>query len=215
MRRIALAGLVCACMAPVAPVYAQDAQRGGAGSVSGNVYLVMQSGDTKRGSGVTVSLLRDTKDLERWRNILCPQRELGNLELQIRRSKATDSLTKALDPWTDAHSRTKRRIEKDLYEKEKAASEAQLDSLRRETIREMRESLAAALVDTVSSGMEAHYQFANVPPGDYVVFAEWAIGDNRYAWWAPVEVRSGQSVKRDLDNSTEESGQLYCGAPPG
>jgi hypothetical protein len=204
MKRIGLAVLaltVCNTLAQ-----AQEGQHTATGSVSGSVYLVMQNGDTKRGAGVTVYLLRDTKDLERWRDTLCPQRALGSIKLQLSHLSTMVSRYKAME----ANSRTKT----DLYAKEQAASEAQADSFSQETIRQRRENLAAAIVDTVGTGMEARYQFANVIPGQYVLFAEWAIADKPYAWWAPVEVLPGQSVKHDLDNSTEKGGALYCGAPP-
>lgn len=203
MKRIGLAALVVAVCSIHA--HAQETPHGPAGSVSGDVYLVMQNGDTKRGAGVTVYLLRDTKDLERWRDTLCPQRALASIKLQMSHLSTMVSRYKAME----ANSRTKT----DLYAKQQAASEAQLDSFSRETNRQRRESLAAALIDTVGTGMEARYQFAKVVPGQYVLFAEWAIADTPYAWWAKVEVLPGQSVKRDLDNSAEKGGALYCGAP--
>ena len=69
----------------------------------------------------------------------------------------------------------------------------------------LRETVAEA-----PTGVNAHYNFRQLKPGSYVLWAETEIGDNPYTWWAPILVNAGDSLKKDLDNSTELDSQLHC-----
>jgi len=60
--------------------------------------------------------------------------------------------------------------------------------------------------------MNAHYRFDQVTPGRYVLWAQTVIGDNHYTWWAPTVVSAGDSLKKDLDNSSEADASVHC--PP-
>jgi hypothetical protein len=71
-----------------------------------------------------------------------------------------------------------------------------------------------AVVDTVGTGVNAHFRFGSVPEGRYALFAEWVVGDNAYTWWKSVQVQAAQSQRVDLDNSSESRSKLYCGTAP-
>ena len=68
-----------------------------------------------------------------------------------------------------------------------------------------------AMAQAAPTGVNAHYRFADVAPGAYILWAETQIGDHHYTWWAPIRVAPGDSLSRDLDNSVEANAELYCG----
>ncbi len=71
-------------------------------------------------------------------------------------------------------------------------------------------ALLRLTVASSKTGINAHYHFDRVPAGKYILWAETMIGDNNYTWWAPVLVTDGDSVSKDLDNSTEAHVAVYC-----
>jgi hypothetical protein len=71
-----------------------------------------------------------------------------------------------------------------------------------------------AAVDTVGTGVNAHFRFGSVLEGRYALFAEWVVRDNAYTWWKSIHVQPTQAQKVDLDNSSESRSKLYCGAAP-
>jgi hypothetical protein len=181
------------------------AQKSAAATVEGDVYLVMQNGDTKRGAGRTVMLLRDDDGKLRTRaNLPCLELELkiSPLRQWLAALPDTERMARSgqqgLPSMYDLAAR-RLRIEKGIAEFKDAARRAMLTEL------------AVALVDSVGTGMNANYRLTVTRPGNYVLFSEWTIGDNVYAWWAPITIAAGQSLKRDLDNSVADSKLLACG----
>jgi len=171
------------------------------GGVEGDVYLTMQSGDVKKGAGVTVFLLRDGPELRRWTDAECGKRVTDITILSAYMSAMVDSIIRA------GSSRTKA----DLYIKKAADAATQKLALQKETLAAFRATVARNSIDTSGTGMNAHYSFSGEPPDDYVLFGEWKIGEYQYAWWAPVSLVAGKVVRRDLDNSTEDHENIYCG----
>jgi hypothetical protein len=131
-----------------------------AASVGGDVYLLMQNGDVKRGAANTVRLLADSASLRQAMDGVCPGSETTP-EAKVR---------------------------------------AQMAAV-----------LLGAKVAESATGVNAHYQFTGLAPGQYVLWAETEIGDHRYTWWAPIALAAGDSAKKDLDNSTEADHLVYCG----
>ncbi len=146
------------------------------GSVSGDVYLLMQNGDVKRGAGNTVVLLGPADSVLAKRGRIC--RAHGDQLLAAARQGEGGLTGEAL------------------------ADRARVDI---DTV------LARFAVASSKTGINAHYRIDHVPAGKYVLWAETTIGDNTYTWWAPVVVAGGDSVSKDLDNSTEAHAALYCG----
>ena len=72
-------------------------------------------------------------------------------------------------------------------------------------------ALARLTVASSKTGINAHYRIDHMPAGQYILWAETMIGDHSYTWWAPVVIAGGDSVSKDLDNSTEARAALYCG----
>jgi hypothetical protein len=73
-------------------------------------------------------------------------------------------------------------------------------------------ALLQDIVDTVGTGSNAHYRFSGVKPGRYLLVSDFPTTGRHYAWLVPVDVTSGQAIRRDLDGSVENGTQLYCGA---
>ncbi len=146
------------------------------GSVSGDVYLLMQNGDVKRGAGNTVVLLGPADSVLAKRGRIC--RAHGDQLLAAARQGEGGLTGEAL------------------------ADRARVDI---DTV------LARFAVASSKTGINAHYRIDHVPAGRYILWAETVIGDNAYTWWAPVMIADGDSVSKDLDNSTEAHAAVYCG----
>src|SRR5437764_5800944 len=79
-----------------------------------------------------------------------------------------------------------------------------------EARRKMMALMAAALVAESPTGMNAHYRFASVDAGPYILHTATTLGSQRYEWWAPVSIRGGGSQQFDLDNPALENGVVNC-----
>src|SRR6266516_5538296 len=152
------------------------AQQAGA-TVEGDVYLVTQGGDVKRGAGNTVRLLPGQGPMHAALAKVCR-------DYFAAKDRGFDDSTKVLDFITGS-----------------------LPALARLTHDRIDSILVSFTVAASPTGINAHYRFGRVNPGHYLLWAETQIGDNRYTWWAPIVVRpQAGSVSKDLDNSvvTEE-----------
>jgi hypothetical protein len=166
-------------------------------SVEGDVYLLMQNGDTKRGAGLTINLLRVSEELQRQLDLTCAEFSVRNGELGAKEDALREEWIKdILNRSKDEAYRGARIARSDLAEF---------------TLGLVANRIREAKGEQSDTGMNAHYSFANVQPGLYVLFGEWQIGANEYQWWVPVELKSGQKMKRDLNTSLEAKDKLYCG----
>lgn len=189
------------------------------GGVEGDVYLMMKSGDTKRGAGRAISLLRDTPHLRSALDSTCFT--YRTIWKAVRDS--LDAVHKAIGAAADGALKemSKNAGDRAAFERWNALSGhniAYFDTLAQHqrvieavTMVQVRQALVSATVDTVSAGMNAHFMFARVPAGTYILFGEWKIGDNDYQWWAPVSVVASKTLRRDLDNSVEADNRVFCG----
>jgi hypothetical protein len=170
-------------------------------SVEGDMYLVMQNGDTKRGAGRTVYLLEDSvvhASVER----ICNQFTAGGGPLLVRRGRTViDSLNTYASDFSARYAKAR-----DI---EASGKRAYLTMMR-----DVSRAILGAVRDTASTGINAHFLFPHVPPGRYALYSEMDIGTSAYRWLVSVNVTGPGVVRRDLDNSVEGSTQLYCGVPP-
>ena len=150
-------------------------QDGATGSVSGDVYLLMQNGDVKRGAANTVLLLGPA-------------------------DSALAARARTCTAYGEQLLAAARRVNGPTEELLRSQAVAKLDS-----------SLLRFTVGSSNTGINAHYRINHVPAGRYVLWAETMIGDNAYTWWAPIVIAGGDSVSKDLDNSTEVHAAFYCG----
>lgn len=201
------------------------------GSIEGDVFLVMQSGDVKQGAGNTVYLIRASDSLSRRLAAICadfrkkvgttaatmpsddaasaPTRLIGDTSIEVVQSYVTvlkESTEQLAEMVWGAHS------------PKTTATRSGFDSLGAyvsEAKAAVRAQLALATVSQTGTGMKAHYRFDHALPGTYDLWAETTIGNNPYTWWAPLTVKAGDSLHVDLDNSKEKAAALYCGSSSG
>jgi len=187
--------------APIPPQSAKPA------SVEGDAYLVMKGGDTKRGPGQTIYLIPDTDSLQAAIGAVCERFKAEEMRWAARVVAAQDSAKRITgDSLSDTQV---------LYlTEQEALLRRQVDRMNRGVKDSINLVLVRHMIDTTGTGRAAHYRFAKVPPGRYMLFGSFDIGDHSYRWAAPITLAPGDSAKRDLDSSAEESARLYCGMAP-
>lgn len=168
------------------------------GTIEGDVYLVMKSGDTKRGAGRMVLLLKDSPSLQASMHAACLQYALRVAPLVTWKRALEDSAAHASDSLYALIARSTR-------------VDRGIQALKDEAVDSIVAAIAANLVDSTSAGMSAHYVFEGVRAGRYVLYSQWQIADYGYRWWAPIAVAAGRRVRRDLDNSSELGTSIFCG----
>ncbi len=174
------------------------------GAIQGDVYLVMQSGDVKRVAGNTVRLLADSASVRRSVAGACSTFARDGHALSEHYELLIKQFNQALN-----------RSDVDQADRFRVASEHVLDSLpalRLRTRSSIDSALLRATVAEAPTGVNAHYSFPTLKPGRYILWASTTIGDKNYTWWAPIVVGAGDSLKKDLDNSSEADASVHC--PP-
>ncbi|MCY7380261.1 MAG: hypothetical protein LH467_13105 [Gemmatimonadaceae bacterium] len=61
-------------------------------------------------------------------------------------------------------------------------------------------------------GSDGRYDFARVPPGNYLVVSA-RPSEDRIEWYVPVTVHGGEQLARDLDGSNQNGRGWSCGTP--
>lgn len=65
---------------------------------------------------------------------------------------------------------------------------------------------ATAATDSTTTDIRAHFQFANIPPGDGILWADVDVGQHTYDWVKRVTVPRGNTATVDLNNETAGEG---------
>lgn len=161
--------------------------------IQGDVYLVTRSGDTKKGAGRTIYLTKNTPLLQ-------------------------SQLVRACAKFDSIAGPVKAEYHKyEIGEKSDFSTMSdlilKLDKLETEAVDSVRSALTSA-ARTTGTGMNAHYSFTGLTAGEYVLFAEWSLGDKRYQYqfYTVVNLKAGQTLTKDLENSVEADDKLFCGA---
>lgn len=186
----------------------------------GDVYLVMQSGDTKKGAGRQVYLIANPDSVELRIRAICATVGEGAIKaaeqserLMTEARELTDRAESAMGGGSGLGVAFARRA---LDSAQKMTTRAGTLLSRGKILADsalllVGLTLSHAAVDSAASGVNAHYRFANARPGKYALYLQWTIGENDYRWWAPVTVATGDSVRKDLDNKSEAGSALTCG----
>ena len=201
------------------------------GSIEGDVFLVMQSGDVKQGAGNTVYLIRASDSLSRGLAAICAdfRKKVGATAARMPSDGTGDTPTKLIGDTSIEVVQSYVSLLKETTEQladmtwgdhspKATATRAGFDSIGAfvsEAKAAVRAQLALATVSQTGTGMKAHYRFDQALPGSYDLWAETTIGNNPYTWWAPLTVKAGDSLHVDLDNSKEKAATLYCGSGSG
>jgi hypothetical protein len=163
------------------------------GQIEGDLCLVSQSGEIKRGAANEVVLLRAPIDLAARFTELCAAQRA-----KFRQANEADSI--AREQITDASAKIQ-------------AIDATIERIRAGAKQSRVEHIAlikSAAFRTAPTGMNAHYAFENVAPGSYILFATMPLGDEMHSWFLPVTVTTGSQVKQDLDNNNRYSPSWNC-----
>lgn len=154
------------------------------GRIEGDLYVVSQGGEIKRGAANEVVLLRAPTDLVSRFTQVC----LVQAEQSRREAEAEDR----------AYEQLRNRSAKML------ALQERIDSIKARTRSNRAEHLAlikSGAAQIAATGMSAHYAFEDVAPGEYVLFATMALAAETHWWFVPVTMPPDGQVKRDLDNT--------------
>ena len=187
-------------------------------SVEGDVYLRMQNGETRPGTGLAVVLLQDHSVLAAAREQACSTfwgttRALRD-SFDILEPAQRDSAEKSFQEYLRHRSgATKARYDslKARFEHTKIQRSVRDIQLRYDMFGVIDSAISRASLSTMNTGLDAKYHFQGLSTGDYVIFARWDIGSNKHRFWAPVTLSRGSKLKQDLDNAVEVSKELYCG----
>lgn len=212
MRRVAINALLVLAFAASSITAQRQRTAAGAvaksGAIEGDVYLQMKNGDTKRGVGQQVLLLRSTFPLRDSILSMCRRSasnvaHLENWYLALRRD--SEAIARRGLPGAPSTYDVVAREVRVKFGIASASSESHFAA---------RRLVAEAVVDSTSTSMSARYSFEKVLPGEYVLYSTWNIADVDYVWLVPVTVTSGGSAKRDLNNSVVVSGEVMCPPAP-
>ena len=178
-------------------------------TLEGDVYLMMKSGDLKKAAGQTVYLLRLAPETQGAIALACKTTVDAHEVSVARVAKAQASLEQA------QRENMKAEVQLDLA-RDLTAAQLSLKEVPQRVDEETFLDVSRSRVDSAKTGINAHYRFANLRPGRYILFAQWPIGDHSYEWWVPVDLKPGRSIV-DLDHTSvaEDPFQSRCAAPWG
>jgi hypothetical protein len=182
-----------------------------AGSVEGDAYLVMQSGDIKKAAGNPIFLIRDDAAFKAKYDSLCAALRSQYLRLRLADVQANAAYEKADSLWMSQLREGNAPPPEIKPLQAHADAYHALQQARADVVSSVRSALMGDTVASARTDMSAHYRFSAVNPGHYRLFGEKAIVDRQYQWWTTVEILPGQNLRKDLDNSAEANKSVYCG----
>ncbi len=170
-------------------------------SISGSIFLLMKSGDTRRGEGLTVYLYPAiSADTQASITAICRQMEARGAEL-----------TKKFWAYSDSGD-AKQLMSSLAYERSSAARDSTkaMEIVGVDAISRLRFATPTARVNTA---LQPRYAFTRVSPGDYILRADWVIGSRTYHWEELVTV-ADKPIPLDLTGDNERGGyyplRLWC-----
>lgn len=180
MRIRAAVALVLLHVVPIS-ARAQQEQRARTATIQGDVYLVMRSGDTKRGAGLRVALVTPSTPILDNVRAMCRSRDSTLLQ-KVKKLELPDSAALA-----------------SVWETERKRAQQDLSGI----------LLAYGQPVFAKTGINAHYRFSGVRPGSYLIYSEWTIGDMSHVWLTTASVGAGESITVDLDNEAVEEDKCW------
>lgn len=187
----------------------QPAANTGTGSLSGDVFVLMKSGDVKRGADVEVHLVADVvtgpwaQAVERFK------REDEEARAALKREQASWDAQRAADMEqlrADLRAGRRPKSTEDMMQGYGSVNSAasRVDQIRDRADGDLRGVIANHTVKTSRTDINGHFEFATIPVGRYYLVSFHQVFDNRLFWMVPTEIRSG-AHKPDLSSSN--SGQ--------
>lgn len=197
------------------------------GQLEGDLYLLTQGGEVRRGAANEVALIPHGPALIGAWDEMCANHvaevdewtaEYDSLaaEFDDRIAEVDDRLAAQEDPAVNiaAPSPADREYlvtrlalletRQALLEEIRDHSEATRDDLLSQSevhLLQQHAMLRAHAQFQAPTGMNAHYEFAGVPLGDYWLFASMQTAFDREAWLIPVRIEPSEGQSLDLDNT--------------
>lgn len=167
------------------------------GNIQGDIYVVLPNGDTKRGAGQTIYVLRDPDALTAALDASCAQ---WNTIVQPKYAEYRSWQAKLSNP-------------KNAQEQRSAMDQVrltgnELDSLRQSMQLTQDHIVASYIVDSTDANIDSHY-IVGVPAEKIVLYSAWTIDRTPYHWWKVVQPRAGLLLTFDLNNKSL-SQRPYC-----
>jgi hypothetical protein len=168
--------------------------------IDGDAFLMMQSGDAKKASGITVYLVdagRVHAALARLCDPLAKDGSLALLREWLGDAKALKENPEIGSPRWKRFSQNSARAEAIGTRLTAAGDSAFMQSAR----------------DSARTGLDAHFRFSNAT-GRSVLFSRWGVGGSLYAWAAPVPAGDSVRVNLDANNVSLEIADapaFFCG----
>lgn len=182
----------------------------GKGSVQGDVYFTGTQGAPVRAAGVTVELLHGGDSAAAAIDRVCEQEMRESIRLKLALSQAmTSGMAHVGELGSDEDLASYAR-----YAPIVNATKDTIRTLSQETLKRLAAIEQSATSDSSVTRIDAHYRFATVPAGKYIVLARGVYGGEFRGWLAPVEVRAKRDTTVDLSPATEHTDRLTCGITP-
>jgi hypothetical protein len=167
------------------------------GTIVGQLYVVLQSGNTEKMGTRPIHLIAEDLRLDSTLSVLC-----------IRRNRVVEALNRTADSLRadttgPAHDSAFARVLAEMREATDSAMQDRAAILDRVTLR------------TVDTRPDASFVFDSVPPGSYRLWTYATLPSGRWNWLLPVKVKPGDSVQVALDNSDADDNPLRCPTPLG
>ncbi len=163
------------------------------GSIEGDVFLLVKSGEIKRAAAGTVGLVPRNRVKSGWAEMCARYDAIWDA------SSKRDSLERLS---VSSDSRDQLALANRIS--------AQLDSLLLETNQLKIQSMIGS-GRSAPTGIKAHYRFPRVKPGRYVLFSSMMLGEALMTWVVPVTIQPGKRFAIDLDNNNVQKGAPSCG----
>jgi hypothetical protein len=180
-------------------LWAACTSESGPGTVIGQLYIVLQSGNMAAIEPRPVRLIPESARLDSTISVLC-----------IRRDREVAQLKTVADSILNAHAANPP-AEDSAFQRVLAQQVAATTTAMRDRDR-LLEKLALRSVET---GPDATFVFENVPAGKYRLWADALLSSGRWNWLLPIEVKPGDSLHVSLNNTTSDDDPLKCPTPLG
>jgi hypothetical protein len=191
---------------------------GRAASIEGDVYLLNKLGEVKKGAAGTVGLAVPGPRLEAIFRSACAaqktERRRDTIPMGGTNQGGFDSLAIAKLGFRNPAGYTFKGDDSEVMMAQAKAKMARLIELENNQREQMFATLIAASANA-PTGMNAHFKFAKVPPGTYFLLSVMHLGELTYGWVVPVSVKSGQSMRVDLDNNNAQLITFYLSSETG
>lgn len=167
--------LVAGCSAPTQK----------AASLSGHVYVTLQSGESNIGRGIEVILIKDNEGFKNGQTQIAAVETALKEKINRGTAKATD--IDQINPLSELIGLAKRHII------------------------EINMFYAASAFQKARADIEGFYQFTGIPTGQYYLYARYQTSMDEGHWFVPIILQGGISQEIDLSNHNliNDSAELH------